>query len=343
MPDQPRRQNGRVWIDGVPPLLWDTGRNCTFAGALVAATAPTEHPLTYSEIMGRSALAFRVRWSNDDTATSWCPSNVIGEMPDEIAAVRQLLGWHLVVREQFGDREPDVEEIREQVVASIYMGRPVMAYTSRYDTAVIYGYENGGRAFRVREYGSEETPSTIAVADVGPLQIYLGEYEKPPSDRDATARALELAVSNWRRERHDGGVEGREYWYGEAAFEAWVGDIEEAGDRSPEHAEIIRSLSMHNRAALVDARAAASEFLHSVETTLGRASTTDLHEVARLYQEEVHLLKSTTTRAWSAEDIQKWSPDVRRAEVAALRSAMQIESDAAGVLSRVISADGVAA
>lgn len=57
-----KRENGKVWIDGVAPLRWGNSRECTYAGALEAALAVTEHPVSYNDIMGLSGLAFRVRW-----------------------------------------------------------------------------------------------------------------------------------------------------------------------------------------------------------------------------------------------------------------------------------------
>ena len=36
-------KTNRVMVEGVPGLAWGEGRDCTFAGALVAALSVTEH------------------------------------------------------------------------------------------------------------------------------------------------------------------------------------------------------------------------------------------------------------------------------------------------------------
>lgn len=57
-----KREDGKAWIDGVPALGWGKQIECTYAGAVAAALAVTEHPVSYEEIMGFSGLAFRLRW-----------------------------------------------------------------------------------------------------------------------------------------------------------------------------------------------------------------------------------------------------------------------------------------
>ncbi|MCK4857518.1 MAG: hypothetical protein KAT58_06095, partial [candidate division Zixibacteria bacterium] len=39
-----RREGNSVWIDGVPELVWGKSGACTFAAALEAALAVTDHP-----------------------------------------------------------------------------------------------------------------------------------------------------------------------------------------------------------------------------------------------------------------------------------------------------------
>ena len=51
-----KRVDVKVWIESVPLLGWGKDRECTFAGALEAALAVTEHPCNYSDIMGLTGL-----------------------------------------------------------------------------------------------------------------------------------------------------------------------------------------------------------------------------------------------------------------------------------------------
>ena len=86
-PTNLKRENGKVWIENVPALAWGKGKECTFAGALEATTAVTAHPEKYSDLMGWSALAFRVRWYHGTNGQPrWCMSSPVGEMPEEYDA-----------------------------------------------------------------------------------------------------------------------------------------------------------------------------------------------------------------------------------------------------------------
>ena len=88
-------KTNRVLIEGVPGLAWGTGKDCTFAGALAAAMSVTEHPYSYAELMGLSGLAFRVRWSNDETPTKWCPSDYLHWYVTVVPRVTQSAGFEL--------------------------------------------------------------------------------------------------------------------------------------------------------------------------------------------------------------------------------------------------------
>ncbi|MFB3893311.1 MAG: hypothetical protein ACE15C_14960 [Phycisphaerae bacterium] len=74
-------------IEGVPPMAGSKGKKCSFAWALESAMAVTKHPFKYSDIMGYSGLAFRVRWYNGPKF-GVCPSCAVGEM----AEVEKALG-----------------------------------------------------------------------------------------------------------------------------------------------------------------------------------------------------------------------------------------------------------
>ena len=192
-----RRRDGRVWLGGVEKLNW--GKANTFAGALFEALKTTGHRYAYHEIMGLTGLAFRSRWCNDETKTRWCPSCAIGEMPDEEALVRRLMGVGLAT-EWIEPEGRDNEALRARIVAAVDGGKPVLAYSPGLDMGVVYGYENGGGTLLVSDYATDEFPARLPVAKLGPVQVYLGDGERPPSLRDTCLEALKVAVRNWRRD-----------------------------------------------------------------------------------------------------------------------------------------------
>ena len=153
------RDGGRVWIEGVPTLGWGRDKECTFAGALEAALAATKQPRKYSDLMGLSSLAFRVRWYQGKGGRDWCPSCAVGEQPgEEVDAVGQGIGWQFHCEGRLGQAEPHMEQFTPEIAASINAGLPVLAYEPRLNLDVVYGYEDGGKLLLLRDYFQGETP-----------------------------------------------------------------------------------------------------------------------------------------------------------------------------------------
>lgn len=285
-----RKADGKAHILRVPELGWGRGRQCTFAGALEAATKHTEHPQTYADLMGLSGLAFRVRWANAQTKTRFCPSCAIGEMPDEQAAVTKLTGWRLKT-DWLDAKGRDNDKLRERIVASIDVGRCVAAYGDTLNMAVIVGYENAGRTLLLQDYmKDDQQPSRLAIGKLGPMHTYLVEHTKPPALGDCLREALRTAVRNWRREKHDGGLAGREYWYGEAAFEAWIADLRGLDKLDPAAEGLMSGVDPWAYLALHDARKAAGQFLTDWARLLDPPRREALSKAAKAYEQEVKLL-----------------------------------------------------
>lgn len=91
--DRVQRENGRVWIDGVPRLRWGTSPEPTYIGALEAALRASDHPLDVTNLMGDSGLAFRVRWATRDQGQTWCGSGPCGEWPEKVDALNASTGY----------------------------------------------------------------------------------------------------------------------------------------------------------------------------------------------------------------------------------------------------------
>jgi hypothetical protein len=334
-----RRENGRVWIDFIEKLRW--GKANTFAGALLETLRGSEHPYAYHEIMGLTGLAFRVRWCNEDTKTKWCPSCAIGEMPDEMALARELMGCRFSV-DWIESEGRDNETLRRKIVASIDAGRPVMAYPPVLNMGVVYGYEDDGKALLVNDYEAEELPTRLPVAKLGPMHLYLGDWGKPPSLRDGSLDALRIAVKNWRLERHDGGLEDREYWYGDAAFAAWIRDLHCFDRMSADTRNRLRRLDQWNLTALVDARKNARMFLADYARLLGGDAQQALKTAGELYQREVEALQSIDKdRTDKQRGPESWTEAARNREIEALTAARQLEAGAIAAIEKALGAAGV--
>jgi hypothetical protein len=328
MPSAVTVGDGSAFVRGAAQVKCaTTAGKCSFARALACAATSAGPAYTYRDVMGLTGLAFRARWCNEGTATTWCPSAAIGEMPDEQEAFSRLTGWRLVTDTQFGVKEPDREEIGRKMVASIDAGRPICIYDPGLDMAVAYGYQERGGTLLISRSGRWEDVSPLSLEDVGPMQCYLEEPSAPPAAREALREALVRAAANWRRERHDGGVGGREYWYGDAAYGAWIEDLQAYDRYDAETRRRLRDLDGWVYTCLYDARHNAEAFLRQWGALLDGGAAEALARASALYRQEAELLAEWLPEkrgddAWSREAVDR--------EVAILSEARETEGRAIG-------------
>lgn len=331
-------------LEGVPALGWGKGIECTFIGALEAALAATERPYSYTDMMGWSGLAFRVRWFVPREDTRWCPSCAVGEMPEAIDAVARATGWPL--RPDFLDAadSASVRRISGQMVAAIDGGRPVLAYNKGLDMGVAYGYEQGGESLLLRDYFRRDEPLRLRPAELGFLSIFLGEAQEPLSPRAALTQALELAVSNWRREQHSEGPGG--YWLGRAALREWAQDLANAAQFDEQAQRQLLGVSWWCFTTLDDARRAAVRFLERQAPLVDGQARAALERARGFYAEESHLFGGAVGRRdaflgpWSGKAFQDWTDEVRARECALLAEASRLEEQAVTEVAAALAAMG---
>ncbi len=324
-------------LENVPTLGWGTGRECTFAGALEAALAATDHPYTYADLLGFTGLAFRTRWFCGDDGSRWCPSCAVGEMEEEIAAVGKATGWPLRIHFVEPDNAANVEQTRTDIVASIDAGRPVLAYEPRLNMDVVYGYEQGGKMLLLRDYFKGEEPLRLPPSKLGFLMLFIGDRGEAMSRREAIVESLRIAARNWRRERGRAGP--GEYWYGKAALEHWMADIGRSEEFSEEDLDQLRSVTWWNFTTIHDARKTAVTYLREIAEELGGEAAEALGRAAGIYAEEVEMFDAAKAEphvfGGSGEG---WTGEVRRRERETLSGAIEVEERAIAEIERALEA-----
>ena len=118
-------------IAGVPVISWKKTGDCSFAAALAAALTPTKHPYSYTDIMGYSALAFRVRWrgeKNHKNKAWWCGSIPVGEFKEEVERTAGMTGWQLDCTGMLENNPEKLKEYFPEVIKSVNDGLPVLGY-----------------------------------------------------------------------------------------------------------------------------------------------------------------------------------------------------------------------
>jgi len=330
----------RKVLENVPVLAWGKGKECSFVGALEAALTVTEHPCSYTDIMGFTGLAFRVRWFKPSGEIRWCGSCAVGEMEEEIEAAARTTGWELKCEVHM--EEPDIGRLAPEIVASINAGKPVLAYDDRQDMAVVYGYGEGGKTLLFRDYHKGESPHELPASGLGWLIIYIGGHSPKLSRSEAFIEALKIALRNWRLRCGKAGP--GEYWYGETALSAWLDNLSIVDSLTQKEKETLFFVSWWNFTSLVDARNAAVSFLRENATLLPEQAAHFISKAAALYEQEAKSLECASfinheafLGSWSGKSIKDWTADVRKRECEILTEACRLENNAITQIEKALS------
>jgi hypothetical protein len=313
-----RHEKGRTVIDGVPPLAWGKDRECTFAGALESALAATDHPLTYPQIMGLTALTFRTRWYRGRSGTHWSPSSAIGEGPDEITTIQKASGWSFRMEVPAGDGPGQMVQFVPDILDSINGGLPALVYDDMMNMSVAYGYEEEGAKLLLRSYGRQSDRVLAPSAKLGPLLLLLNAWKEPMPFEQALVLGLQAAVRNHHRKTAPAPMGG--YEYGDSAFEAWMSDIANTEGLSPIEKENLFAVSYWNFDCLFDARLTAPAFLTECAEVIGGRAKGLLQRAARHFEQELKFLepvfatKDAFLGHWSGKTVADWSDAVRKRE-----------------------------
>jgi RNA polymerase sigma-70 factor (ECF subfamily) len=322
-------------LDRVPALSWEKDRECTFAGALEAALAVTEHPYQYSDIMGFTGLAFRVRWFCGNEGARWCPSSSVGEMDEEIIAAEKATGWPLRVDFMRPDDEATVKRLTAEIMKSVNAGRPVLAYEPGLNMDVVYGYEQGGRMLLLRDRAADEDTLRLPPSKLGFMLIFPGDHKEPMSERAAAIEGIKMAVCHWRRDRFAAGP--GEYWYGKAALSHWSDDLGQAAQFSEDERTQLRFVSWWNFVGMRDARRSAVTFLEDRAVLLDDEQREPLARAAEAYRQEADILDAALDDGHTfSRSVDGWTPQVQRREQAILSQACELEEEAVGQVERAL-------
>ena len=137
-----KNENGKVYIEGVRKVSWDTGEMCEFASSLVSALICLGEDIPYNYVMGTSGVSFRFTlYPGEWDFGNYSIRNIT---PDVFAPVRRAFaaaGYACTLNEP-GSFQDDAA----QIMASIDRGVPVLAYpvVGPSDCCVLTGYDEGG-------------------------------------------------------------------------------------------------------------------------------------------------------------------------------------------------------
>lgn len=332
------RQDGRVWLDGIPKLVWRKSGECTFAGALAATLSVTKHPFTYSQLMGSTGLAFRFRWFRRTDAPDWCPSSPVGEFPDELTTVQEVTGWRFNSVDRYHATPEQMKRVPHDVTESIDRGMPVIGHPEDYDVAVLYGYERrGGEVYYLWNGYNWKEPKLLHHSKAPRMIMILREHVEPMDAAAAFRQAL--TTQNWRRKTLVPKAEAYEGWkagyqYGDDGLKTWIDDISSADSLTAEQAEKLFFVGWWCFDALWDARRQAATYLHDNRRLLSESAQPSLEKASEIYGRTAKLLdealgsREVFLGPWTGKNIDDWTETVRKREIEILSEVRNLDRHA---------------
>ena len=319
-----REKPGEARVEGLGPIRgFAKGRDCTFMHCLELMLEAGGRGVSYDELMGLSAAAFRLQFRLDrwDVGN---PDPVVGEscLPRLFPAI----GWAWEVRVVRRDELSEANAFRQAIEQSIDRGVPVLAANiiPPEDWGIITGYLRD-RSWLCRSYhgGAEsvDRPATGWPTAVVLLSRVMPRPPQPEAHADSIRHAVEL---------FEKGRSG-DYAIGEKAFDAWCQSLATARDRKYLHP------NFWTYVGLIDARGAAVRYLRNIA---GEFGPRDLHinMAADWYDKEVRLLLSGMENVPPDRRFPDSLPPVelRNRQIETLRQAQSLERSAIDSLKKAI-------
>jgi len=320
-----RRDGDDVWIENVDrlPLRESGADRCQYMAALTAVAHALGSDIIHEELMGLSGAAFRFLFHHP----GWCPSSVGRGSDFFVERGLEILGCKTELVN--GDKEdPEVaERYRQIVTASIGRGRPVLMR----NCGLIVGYSDSGSVLLVRHchlYAKDGDRVELRnLRDEG-LRVVMETGDAPPR-RASILASLRFAVEHARTERW----EDQDYLCGLAAYEAWLGDLEDEGrlrtqlDRG---VQFIREVNCYiYRTGLVPLRLAAGSYLRLIGDEHDGDAAKHLGNAAELYDrigeallDGQQFVPGRGSPQWELPD---WPDELRLGQIAALEEALDLE------------------
>lgn len=305
------------------------------AAALAAATSATPHPFSRTQVMGLSGLALQMLWANDDTPNPWTRPGGIAGLQRELEALRRGTGWLLEV----GSAPTDREALRRRIAAAVQAGRPVVAEAAGPDVVVVYAVREHGEVLRACSLRRAGEDVVLRLGDIGSAQVYLGERVPCEPSYHIVVESLARGVDGWYEERRTLS-DGQEYWSGDAAWGAWIRDLDRLEPMSPQQAAALAQAGEQGVEQTAAARAAAAEYLEESAALFAAPVEARVQRAAALCREVFDVLVGEGTSFQAAAG--RPTEVERRRQQRALARARAYDAQAVELLGAVVQVTRVA-
>ena len=327
-PVELKEVNGRVWLEGVNGFSFGEKQASTLAVQAEVLRISGEK-MTYEDLVGGSALAFRVQMYKSGMCPS-APHAMVGYrcVSDAFRPTAFKVYWLMDLKPEDPATAGKVKAARDAVVASIRAGVPVIA--SSEEDGLIVGYQKGGQEWLMvhpirdgghKVYVEPGLPWCIAVAD--------GRQQSVLSQRDTVVAAMKQAVAMWD-------ADSENYYVGKKAWQEWIDRLSVMA----EHPDWVKGDQQGN-AWMFDTLAAyrrnAADYLRKYAPLFEPAAADHMRKAADLYNREARQVlldkdQCPMTIAPYPGKQTPWTQDLRNDQIKRMREAMALDAQAVAEL-----------
>ena len=210
------------------------------------------------------------------------------------------------------------------------------AFYGHEEQSLIVGYDKQGQEVLLRKYGAKQDgyePHAVSELLSGWAGFHLlRKKDEVPDRRKALIRSLEIGLEVAQTPAYD------KYASGFAAYEFWIGALRTGAEI--DYVEMIAN--GHVFYSLIDARAAAVQYLKEIAGELGGDGEKHLEKAAEHYDAIVKLLTrrspmETAPKPWMPQ-AKDWSQDDRNQQADLLEEALGFERQAVAEIEAALEA-----
>ncbi len=334
-------EGNRTYIRGIPMLVWGQSGETTFCGAFTIALKQIGIERSYTELMGDSSLAFRVRWWKPVEGVGSCPASPVGEFHPWCDRAAQSAGVKVAYKVDL-DQKTDLSEYSKSIKTEIDAGRPVLAYITSYDMGLIYGYMEEGKTVLARDYFVKDEKAFHPLKNTKGLLGFISKAESTPSPKERAQEAIKNAIADWTMSATPFENKGKagHFLNGDAAYAQWIDDLKSADHFNEEDRNAMFHPSWWTFDVLADARIQAITYLKQIEPLFEAEARSAIAEATAHYSKSVQVLttsfrdKNVFIGPWTGKKLEDWSGEVRSREAKLLEEARAADNAAIEALKK---------
>ena len=318
-----RKDTSACVLAGIPPLQWEAGQDCTWAGAMHAALRYMGNDYSYEQIMGMSGACYRLAftdvwdWSATDALVAFDYSGIL------FRAIGYQQQW--AARVEKDDRSAE----RGRIMQDIARGKPVVAINLRIapEWGVITGYREEGKTLLCRTYFDREyldEAQDYLESDFWPfLIVHFGDKTERPSAQEVLMASLRALVDSFEAPANRG------YFQGAQAYEKWMEGLGNAAlwNTKASQEDVERRMAVNDAMLLnlTDARRCAAAYLQESAQLLAGGQIKVLTDAAAAYGGIARSLADLRVRLKAGEGAPLHYNDIQTRGIAASLRAEQVK------------------